>query len=44
MKRNVVSTIANLVYELHYGLPKNLRLRILENKEMSGNSQDWLGT
>ena len=31
----VISTIANLVYELSHELSKNLRLRILENKEIS---------
>ena len=31
VKRNLISTIANLVYELPYELPNDLRLRILGN-------------
>ena len=30
------------VYELHHKLPKNLRLKILGNKEKSGKSQNLL--
>ena len=36
MKRDVISSIANLVYELEHDLRKDLRLRILENQEILG--------
>ena len=38
VKRNVISSIANMVYELPHELPNNLRLRILGNKEILGKS------
>ena len=38
VKRNVISNKANLVYELPYELPNNLKLKILGNKEMLGKS------
>ena len=44
VKRNVISSIANLVYELPHKLPNNLRLRILGNKEILGKSQIWMET
>ena len=34
----MVSSEANLVYELPHELPKDLRFKILENKETSGKS------
>ena len=37
-------SIANLVYGLPHKLPNDLRLRILENKEMLGKSQIWVET
>ena len=43
VKRNMISSIPNLVYELLQGLPhdlpSNLRVRILGNKEILGKSQ-----
>ena len=39
LKRNVISCIANLVYELPHKLPNDLRLMILENKEILGKTQ-----
>ena len=39
VKRNVISSIANLVYELPHELPNDLRLRVLGNKEILGESQ-----
>ena len=41
---NVISSIANLVYELPHELQGDLRLRILENKEILGKSQIWVET
>ena len=38
----MISSIANLVYELPRELPNDLRLRILRNKEISGKSQIWM--
>ena len=37
-KTKRTSSIANLVYELHHKLPNDLRLRVLENKEILGKS------
>ena len=44
VKRNVISSIANLVYELPHELPNDLRLRILGNKEILGKSRIWVET
>ena len=44
VKRNVVSSVANLVYELPHKLPNDLRLRILGNKEILRKSQIWVET
>ena len=38
----MISSIANLVYELPHELPNDLRLRILGNEEMLGKSQIWV--
>ena len=38
----MISGIANLVYELHHKLPNDLRLSILGNKEILGQSQIWV--
>ena len=38
----MISSIANLVYELPHELPNNLRLRILRNTEILGKSQIWV--
>ena len=38
----MISSIANLVYELPREMPNDLRLRILRNKEISGKSQIWM--
>ena len=40
----MISSIANLVYELPHELPNDLRLRILRNKEILGKSQIWVET
>ena len=37
VKRNVISSIANVVYELPHDFPVNLRLTILGNKKILGN-------
>ena len=42
VKQNVISSIAKVVYDLPHELPKELRLRILGNKEMLGKSQIWV--
>ena len=39
VKRNVISSIANLLYELPHELLNDLRLMILGNKEILGKSQ-----
>ena len=44
VKRNVISSIANMVYELPHELPNDLRLRILGNKEILGKSRIWVET
>ena len=44
VKRNVISSIANVVYELPHDFPVNLRLRILGNKKILGKSQIWVET
>ena len=38
----MISSIANLVYELPHELPNNLRLRTLGNKEILGKFQIWV--
>ena len=38
------SSFTNLVYELPHELPNEVRLRILENKEILGISQIWVKT
>ena len=43
VKRNFISSIANLVYELPHELPNEGRLRILENQEILEKSQVWVG-
>ena len=40
----MVSSVANLVYELPHELPNNLRLMILGNKEILGKPQIWKKT
>ena len=42
MKRNVISSIANLVYELPHELLNNFSLRILGNKEILVKFQIWV--
>ena len=44
VKRNVISSIANVVYELPHDFPVNLRLTILGNKKILGKSQIWVET
>ena len=41
---NLISSIANLVYELPHELPNKLRRRILGEQEILGKSQIWVGT
>ena len=38
VKKNVISSRENLVYELSHDLPNHLRLRILRNEEILGKS------
>ena len=38
----MISSIANLVYELPHELPNDLKLRMLGNKEILGKSQIWV--
>ena len=40
----MISSIANLVYELPHELPNHLTLRILGNKEIFKKSQIWVET
>ena len=40
----MISSIANLVYELPHKLPNDLRLRILGNQEILGKSHIWVET
>ena len=40
----MISSIANLLYELPHELPNDLRLRILGNKEILVKSQIWVET
>ena len=40
----MISSIANLVYKLPHESPNDLRLRILRNKEVLGQSQIWVET
>ena len=42
VNRNVVSSIADLVYELPHQLPNDLRFRILGKKKILGKSQIWV--
>ena len=42
MKRSTIISKKQGVYELSHELPNDLRLRILENKEKSGKSQNLL--
>ena len=42
VKRNVISGIANVVYELPHELPNDVRLTILGNKEILEKSQIWV--
>ena len=44
VKRNVISSIENLVYKLPHKFPNNLRLRTLGNKETLGKFQIWVET
>ena len=39
----MISSIANLVYDLPHELPNDFGLRILGNEEMLGKSQIWVG-
>ena len=43
-KRNVISSIANLVYELPHEFLNNLKLKILGNKAILEKSQIWVET
>ena len=38
----MISSIANLVYEFSHNFPDDLRLRIIEMKEILGKSQIWV--
>ena len=40
----MISSIANLVYELPHGLSNDLRFRFLGNKDILGKSQIWVET
>ena len=40
----MISSIANLIYELPHELPNYLRLRILGKKQILGKSQIWVET
>ena len=40
----MISSIANLVYELPHELPNGLKLRILGNNEILRKSQIWMET
>ena len=44
VKRNMISSIANVAYELPHELPNKLRPRILGNKEILRKSQLWVET
>ena len=44
VKRNLISSITILVYELRHKLPNDLRLRILGNQKMFKKSQIWVKT
>ena len=44
IKRNVISSKANLVYELAHQLLNDLRLSMLGNKETFGKSEIWMET
>ena len=44
VRRNVISGIANLVYDIIQKLPNDLKLRFLSNKEILGKSQNWMET
>ena len=44
VKRYLISSITNLVHELPYELPNDLRLRILGNQEILEKSQMWVET
>ena len=44
VKRNLLSCITNLTYELPHGLPSDLRLRILGNWKILEKSQIWMET
>ena len=39
VKGNLISSLANLAFELPHELPNNLKLRILENQEILQKSQ-----
>ena len=39
----MISSIANLVYDLPHELPNDLRLRIFGNKDIIGKSKIWVG-
>ena len=43
IKRNVISSIDNLVYELSHDFPNDLRLRMLGSKKKLGNSRNLGG-
>ena len=40
----MISSVANLVYDLPHKLPNDLQLRILRNKEILGKSLIWVET
>ena len=44
VKRNFMSSITNLVYELSHELPNNLRFKTSGNLEILEKSQIWLET
>ena len=42
VKQNVISSLANLLYDLSHELSNELRLRILGNQEIAGACEIWV--
>ena len=42
VKRDLISSITDFVFEKPRELANDLRLKILENEEISGRSQNWV--
>ena len=42
VKRDLISSIINFVYELPHKMPNNLTLRMLGNYEILGKPQNWV--